>query len=286
MRSRDVIKLLLADGWKEVAREGSHAQFKHPVKPGRVTVPDPKRDVPIGTLHSNIAYHLGLAYYLKGDYARAVDVYRRELADARNDDRRVSTAHWLYMSLRRMGRDAEAAAVLVPIRPQMTIVENETSNAPPTNVPSVDVPPTSSSTLFVMRTLALLTATSPAPPAKRVRSIVATVGATTIIENDVVLLLRTTLSSIVSVHVLVNTTVLVLSSVVLASSRIGVGAVAASQRTRPVPVAPVRAAPTRRRRAPAWTSNLRAIDWSWMAMPTSTARRPARCSAETSVTSA
>jgi len=52
MRSRDVIKLLEADGWKEVARKGSHAQFSHPVKKGRVTVPDPKRDVPIGTLRS------------------------------------------------------------------------------------------------------------------------------------------------------------------------------------------------------------------------------------------
>jgi predicted RNA binding protein YcfA (HicA-like mRNA interferase family) len=52
MRSRDVIKLLEADGWKEVARKGSHAQFKHPVKKGRVTVPDPKRDVPVGTLRS------------------------------------------------------------------------------------------------------------------------------------------------------------------------------------------------------------------------------------------
>ena len=52
MRSRDVIRLLEADGWKEVARKGSHAQFKHPVKKGRVTVPDPKRDVPLGALRS------------------------------------------------------------------------------------------------------------------------------------------------------------------------------------------------------------------------------------------
>lgn len=83
------------------------------------------RNQPIGTLHSNIAYHLGLAYYLKGDFARAVPVYRRELADAKNDDRRVSTAHWLYMSLRRMGRDAEAAQVLVPITRRMDVVEND-----------------------------------------------------------------------------------------------------------------------------------------------------------------
>lgn len=84
------------------------------------------RNMPIGTLHSNIAYHLGLAYYLKEDFARAVPVYRREMKDARNDDRRVSTAHWLYMSLRRLGRDREAAEVLAPIRRQMEVVENDT----------------------------------------------------------------------------------------------------------------------------------------------------------------
>ncbi|HEY9227271.1 MAG TPA: tetratricopeptide repeat protein, partial [Gemmatimonadaceae bacterium] len=87
--------------------------------------PNP-RNIPIGTLHSNIAYHLSLAYYLKGDFARAVPVYRREIADARNDDRLVSTAHWLYMALRRLGRDAEAAQVLAPIKPTMNVIENGT----------------------------------------------------------------------------------------------------------------------------------------------------------------
>jgi len=87
--------------------------------------PNP-RNIPIGTLHSNIAYHLSLAYYLKGDFARAIPVYRKELADARNDDRRVSTTHWLYMAQRRLGRDAEAAQTLVPITPKMNVVENET----------------------------------------------------------------------------------------------------------------------------------------------------------------
>ena len=52
MNSRDVIKALEADGWIEVAKKGSHAQFKHPIKPGRVTVPHPRRDIPIGTLRS------------------------------------------------------------------------------------------------------------------------------------------------------------------------------------------------------------------------------------------
>lgn len=50
MRSRDVLRRLEADGWQEVARRGSHAQFRHPVKKGRITVPDPRRDIPVGTL--------------------------------------------------------------------------------------------------------------------------------------------------------------------------------------------------------------------------------------------
>ena len=84
------------------------------------------QNTPIGTLQSNIAYHLALAYYLKGDYERAIPVYRKELAEARNDDRRVSTAHWLYMSLRRLGRDADAKQMLTPFTRQMNVIENET----------------------------------------------------------------------------------------------------------------------------------------------------------------
>jgi predicted RNA binding protein YcfA (HicA-like mRNA interferase family) len=52
MKSADIINALKADGWEQVAQKGSHIQFKHPTKPGRVTVPHPKRDVPIGTLKS------------------------------------------------------------------------------------------------------------------------------------------------------------------------------------------------------------------------------------------
>ncbi|WP_214475220.1 type II toxin-antitoxin system HicA family toxin [Mesorhizobium sp. dw_380] len=52
MSSADIIRLLEADGWFEVARKG-HAQFKHRGKPGRVTVPHPRRDIPIGTLRSS-----------------------------------------------------------------------------------------------------------------------------------------------------------------------------------------------------------------------------------------
>lgn len=86
--------------------------------------PNP-RGIPVSTLHSNVYYHLGLAYYLSRDLEKALAVYRRGLATAPNDDMRVATAHWLYMTLRRLGREEEAKASLEPIRPDMDIVENE-----------------------------------------------------------------------------------------------------------------------------------------------------------------
>jgi len=52
VNSRDVIPALEANGWVLVAQKGSHVQFKHPSRPGRVTVPHPKRDFPLGTLRS------------------------------------------------------------------------------------------------------------------------------------------------------------------------------------------------------------------------------------------
>ncbi len=50
--SRKLIKLLEQDGWVRVAVKGGHWQFKHPTKPGRVTVPHPKRDLKRGTVVS------------------------------------------------------------------------------------------------------------------------------------------------------------------------------------------------------------------------------------------
>jgi predicted RNA binding protein YcfA (HicA-like mRNA interferase family) len=52
MNSRDVNSALKVDGWREVAQKGSHVRFKHPAKPGRVTVVHPDRDIPKGTLRS------------------------------------------------------------------------------------------------------------------------------------------------------------------------------------------------------------------------------------------
>jgi tetratricopeptide (TPR) repeat protein len=81
--------------------------------------------IPVSTLHSNIWYHLGLAYYLSGDYERAEQAYAQRAASAANNDMMVSTAHWRYMTLRRLGRDEEAAAILEPITADMEIIENQ-----------------------------------------------------------------------------------------------------------------------------------------------------------------
>lgn len=52
MNSRDVIRKLKDDGWELKRITGSHHHFMHPTKPGIVTVPHPKRDIPMGTLRS------------------------------------------------------------------------------------------------------------------------------------------------------------------------------------------------------------------------------------------
>ena len=52
VRSSELIRALRRDGWQQVAQKESHIGFKHPGKPGRVTVPHPERDIPVGTLRS------------------------------------------------------------------------------------------------------------------------------------------------------------------------------------------------------------------------------------------
>ncbi|MFM7345358.1 MAG: type II toxin-antitoxin system HicA family toxin [Tagaea sp.] len=52
LSSKDIIRVLLDDGWFQVDQSGSHAQFKHPSKPGKTTVPTPRKDMPLGTIIS------------------------------------------------------------------------------------------------------------------------------------------------------------------------------------------------------------------------------------------
>lgn len=83
------------------------------------------RNIPTSTLQGNIRYHLALAYYLSGDFEKALPFYREDVAASRdNPDMLVASSHWLYMTLRRLGRTGEAARVLAPIRRDMDVIEN------------------------------------------------------------------------------------------------------------------------------------------------------------------
>lgn len=52
MNSTALLRMLEDDGWVQVRVKGSHHHFKHPAKPGLVTVPHPKKDLPAGTVNS------------------------------------------------------------------------------------------------------------------------------------------------------------------------------------------------------------------------------------------
>jgi tetratricopeptide (TPR) repeat protein len=80
--------------------------------------------LPTSTLQTNVWYHLGLAHYLRGDFERAASAYRECLRLAANPDMTVATSHWLYMTLRRLGRGDEASTVLDPVRADWDVIEN------------------------------------------------------------------------------------------------------------------------------------------------------------------
>jgi tetratricopeptide (TPR) repeat protein len=79
---------------------------------------------PRSTLQFNIWYHLGLAYYLQGNYAKAYDAYVECMKVSTNDDSVTATSDWMWMTLMRLNRKAEAAQVLARITPKMDILEN------------------------------------------------------------------------------------------------------------------------------------------------------------------
>jgi tetratricopeptide (TPR) repeat protein len=82
------------------------------------------RGIPTSTLKTNIYYHLGLAHYLKGEFEPALQAYDMCIELSKNDDMRVATNHWRYMTLRRLNRLDQAARVLDSVKPTMDIIEN------------------------------------------------------------------------------------------------------------------------------------------------------------------
>ena len=107
-----------------------------------LAVADLERAVALAPSSFDATYHLGLAHYLRGDFAAAVAVYRscldataapgplptgwRSCTTTRTTDNdRVAVTDWLYRALRRAGRADEARALIAPITAGMTVGENE-----------------------------------------------------------------------------------------------------------------------------------------------------------------
>ncbi|EZH71560.1 hypothetical protein ATO12_07055 [Aquimarina atlantica] len=81
-------------------------------------------NIPVSSLHGNIWYHLGLAYYLKNDMKKAYHAYLNCRNLKSNDDNTVSSTNWLYMIQRRIGNKDKANELLDMITNDMTIIEN------------------------------------------------------------------------------------------------------------------------------------------------------------------
>ena len=82
------------------------------------------RGQPTSTLKFNIWYHLGLAHYAKGDFATAARAYAACLAHCKNPDALSAATHWAWMTHKRLGEDAKAAALLQAIDANADIIEN------------------------------------------------------------------------------------------------------------------------------------------------------------------
>jgi len=69
----------------------------------------------------DIWYHLGVAHYVRGEFGAAADAFRRAWRTAPNDNEVAGSSDWLWMSLSRAGRRAEAAAVLASLRDTLQV---------------------------------------------------------------------------------------------------------------------------------------------------------------------
>ena len=83
------------------------------------------RNIPTSTLQSNIFYHLGLAHYLRGNFKKALEAYQKCEKVSKNNDMLVATKHWLYMTLRRLGKVKEAQRSIAGVKDDLDIIEND-----------------------------------------------------------------------------------------------------------------------------------------------------------------
>jgi len=81
-------------------------------------------NTPTSTLQFNIWYHLALGHYVQGHLEAALEAQRACLEVSAHPDSVVATSYWLYMTLRRLGMDQEAAELLDGITADMEIIES------------------------------------------------------------------------------------------------------------------------------------------------------------------
>jgi tetratricopeptide (TPR) repeat protein len=84
-----------------------------------------KLNIPLSSTQFNVWYHLALAYYLKGDFAKAEEAYKQCMQTSNNTDLFIATADWLYMTFRRQGKVKDAEELLSNITDGMTVIEND-----------------------------------------------------------------------------------------------------------------------------------------------------------------
>ena len=84
-----------------------------------------ERNTPVSSLQTNVWYHLGLAYYLLGDFEKAADAYKKGIEAWDINDNYASFGNWYYQALKRLGRDEEAEKVLERAEPGMDMIENQ-----------------------------------------------------------------------------------------------------------------------------------------------------------------
>ena len=82
------------------------------------------KGIPTSTLQSNIRYHLGLCFYLKGDFGKAATYFQEDAKAAQNPDMYVASANWLYLCYRRLNQTEKARQLLETIKTDMGLIEN------------------------------------------------------------------------------------------------------------------------------------------------------------------
>ena len=82
------------------------------------------KNIPTSTLQSNIWYHLGLAYFIKGDYKKAAKAYKRCLKVSTNDDMYIATFNWAYLTLLKLGKSKQAKELYYSFNRNAEIIEN------------------------------------------------------------------------------------------------------------------------------------------------------------------